>query len=181
MGKYDFDWTEAFLAALRDTPVLGHAAKAVGIDRTTAWRRMQSDPEFDAAVTDAMTAGIDAAEAEAYRRGVIGWQEPVVEKGRLALQYRRVVGEGGEERFEPILDDSGQPVPLTIPKRSDALLQFVLKGRRRENYGDKQEITGAGGGPLQIDETARSARIAQLMAVAQSRKADAVPDDFDLA
>jgi hypothetical protein len=183
MGKHHVPWTDAFLAALRDMPVLGHACDAVGIDRVTAWRRRQADPEFDAAVEDAIEKGIDTAEAEAYRRAVVGWQEPVVDKGRLAWRYRRVVGEGGEERFEPVLDDSGQPVPLTVPKRSDALLQFVLKGRRRTVYGDKQEITGAGGGPLQIDETARSARIAQLMAVAQSRKQTdvVVPDDFDLA
>lgn len=178
MAKHHFPWTDAFLAALRDMPVLGHACDAVGIDRVTAWRRRQSDPDFDEAVQDAMEKGIDTAEAEAYRRGVTGWHEPVVDKGRLALQYRRVVGEGGEERFEAVLDGSGQPVPLSIPKRSDALLQFVLKGRRRTVYGDKQELTGAGGGPLQIDETARTARIAQLIAAAKARQDT---DDFDLA
>jgi hypothetical protein len=183
MASHPFPWTNAFLAALRDTPVLGHACDAVGIDRVTAWRRRQADPEFAAAVDDAIEKGIDTAESEAYRRGVIGWQEPVVDKGHLAYRMVRVVGEGGEVRFEPVLDGSGQPVPLTIPKRSDALLQFVLKGKRRQVYGDKQEITGAGGGPLQIDETARAARLAQLMSMAQTRKqADVVvPDDFDLA
>jgi hypothetical protein len=107
----------------------------------------------------------------------------VVDRGRLAYQIERVVGEDGQEVYRPVLDDSGQPVPLLIPKRSDALLQFVLKGRRRSTYGDKQEITGVDGGPLQIDETARAARLAQLMAMAQTRKQAevVVPDDFDLA
>jgi len=183
MAAHPFPWTDAFLAALRDTPVLGHACDAVGIDRATAWRRRKADPDFDAAVDDAMEKGIDTAEQEAYRRGVIGWQEPVVDRGRLAYQIERVVGEDGQEVYRPVLDDSGQPVPLLIPKRSDALLQFVLKGRRRSTYGDKQEITGVDGGPLQIDETARAARLAQLMAMAQTRKQAevVVPDDFDLA
>ena len=45
----------------------------------------------------------------------------------------------------------------------------------------RTEITGAEGGPVQaIDETAKAARIAQLMAIAASRKSDA--DKFgDLA
>ena len=64
---------------------------------------------------------------------------------------------------------------------SDALLTLLLKGRRKKVYADRTELTGADGGPVaQIDETAKAARVAQLLALAQQRKADA--DQFgDLA
>jgi hypothetical protein len=73
-----------------------------------------------------------------------------------------------------VLDEHGQPVPLTVRKHSDTLLALFLKGRRKKVYADRTEVTGADGGPVQaVDETAKAARIAQLMALAQQRKADA--------
>lgn len=171
MADHHFPWTDAFLAALREYPVISHACEAVGIDRSTVWRRKQKEEDFAQAMDDAMEVGIDRAEKEAYRRGVHGWHEPVIDKGRVAWAYERLVDEDGVESFRPILDANGQPVPLTIKKHSDGLLQFVLKGRRRAVYGDKQEITGAGGGPIAtMDETAKAARLAALLAAAQERK-----------
>ena len=100
-----------------------------------------------------------------------GWHEPVIDKGRLAWAYQRNVDAEGKETFSSVLDDNGQPVPLTIRKHSDSLLQFVLKGRRRAVYGDKTELTGANGGPVaMLDETAKAARIAALLELAKTRK-----------
>lgn len=165
------DWKPIFLEALRNMPVISHACDAAGIARSTAWRQYQDDEEFKAAWDDAMETAIDKAEQEAYRRAVDGWNEPVIDKGRLAWAYERKVSEEGIESFSPVLDANGQPVPLTIRKRSDSLLQFVLKGRRRNVYGDKQEITGANGGPVTVlDETKKAARIAALMELAKVRK-----------
>lgn len=161
------DWKPIFLEALRNMPVISHACDAAGIARSTAWRQYQDDEEFKAAWDDAMETAIDKAEAEAYTRAVQGWNEPVIDKGRMAYAYTR--REDGT--FELALDPNGQPVPLTIRKRSDSLLQFVLKGRRRNVYGDKQEITGANGGPVTVlDETKKAARIAALMELAKVRK-----------
>lgn len=176
MAHHHFDWTEPFLAALREMPVLAHAAKAVGIDRSTAWRRMQADEAFKEAVDEAMEAGIDRAEAEAFRRGVVGFEEPVIDKGRLAYRFERVVDpETQQETYKPVLDAAGQPVPLTVRKHSDAMLGLILKGRRKKVYAERIEQTGADGGPLMIDDSKRAARIAALMAQAQLRKA---ADDF---
>lgn len=173
MANHHFPWTEAFLAALREMPVLAHAAKACGIHRATAWNRMQADPDFKVAVEEAMEQGIDRAEQEAFRRGVVGFEEPVIDKGRLAYAYERYVDDGGKEQYRPILDANGQPVPLTVRKHSDALLALILKGRRKKVYADRTELTGADGGPVQqVDETAKAARVAQLMAMAQKRKSD---------
>lgn len=165
------DWKPIFLEALRNMPVLSHACDVAGIARSTAWRQRQTDAEFAEAWDNAMEDAIDKAEAEAYRRAVQGWHEPVIDKGRLAWAYERKVNEDGIESFQPVLDPNGQPVPLTIIKRSDALLQFVLKGRRRNVYGDKQEITGANGGPVALlDETKKASRVAALMELAKLRK-----------
>jgi len=149
------DWRPAFLAALRQMPVLRHACETVGIDRATAWRNRQADPEFNAAVEEAMEEGIDLAEQEAIRRGVWGWEEPVIHQGQLMHTTA----------------PDGSVVPLTVRKHSDQILALVLKGRRKRVYADRQEITGADGAPLQVDETERAARIAAILELARSRRA----------
>lgn len=165
------DWKPAFLAALRELPVVAHACKAVGIDRSTAYKARDALPEFALQWEDAMEEGVDRAEQEAFRRGVVGFEEPVIDKGRLAYQYERYVDDEGKEGFRPVLDAMGQPVPLTVRKHSDTLLGLVLKGRRKKVYADRTELTGADGGPMQtVDDTAKAARVAQLMAMAMRRK-----------
>lgn len=181
MASKPFDWKPAFLEALRNAPVIRHACEAVGISRVTAWRARQADEEFAQAWDEALEDGIDRAEHEAFKRGVVGFEEPVIDKGRLAYRYERYVDSDGAEHYRMVLDDNGQPVPLTVRKHSDALLALFLKGRRKKVYADRTELTGPEGGPVQaVDETAKAARVAQLMALAQARKAEA--DEFgDLA
>ena len=181
MANHHFPWKDAFLAALRAYPVVSHACDAVGIERSTAYRARDTDEAFSRDWEDAMETGIDRAEKEAFRRGVVGYEEPVIDKGRLAYCYERFVDGDGKEGFRPLLDEKGQPVPLTVRKHSDALLALVLKGRRKKVYADRTELTGADGGPVQqVDETAKAARVAQLLAIAQQRKA-AEADFGDLA
>jgi hypothetical protein len=189
MAKHPFDWKPAFLAALRDVPVVAHACAAVEIERSTAYRAREADADFALAWDDAMEQGIDKAEQEAYRRAVTGYEEPVIDKGRLAYRYERYTvkhrhAETGEEveeeRWRIALDEHGQPIPLTVRKHSDAMLALYLKGRRKKVYADRTELTGAEGAPVVIDETKRSARVAQLLAMAKQRKIEA--DEFgDLA
>lgn len=169
--KKPYDWVPIFLEALRNLPVITHACEAAGVSRSSVWQLRQTDPEFVKALEDAMEAGIDRAEQEAFRRAVVGYEEPVIDKGRMCYVYERVVDEAGAESFRPVLDDRGQPIPLTTRKHSDALLGLFLKGRRKKVYADRTEVTGADGGPIKaVDETARSARAAQLFALAQRRK-----------
>lgn len=181
MANKPIDWKPVYLEALRNVPVMKHACEAAGIDRTTAWRAREADEEFAKAEQEAMEEGIDRAEQEAFRRAVVGFEEPVIDKGRLAYRYERYLDEEGAEHYRILLDEHGQPIPLTTRKHSDALLSLFLKGRRKKVYADRTELTGAEGGPVQaVDETAKAARVAQLMALAQQRKADA--DTFgDLA
>jgi len=152
-----YDWKALFLVALAEVPVIAHACKAAGVNRVTAWRARETDPEFAKAWDDAMEEGIDRAEQEAFRRAVVGYEKPVWYKGEL-------VG--------------------TETVHSDALLALILKGRRKKLYAERTELTGADGGPVaHADETTKAARVAQLLAIAQRRKAEqAEEDDFgDLA
>ena len=178
MAQHPYDWKPIFLAALRELPVVAHACKVVGIERSTAYRAAEADEGFRKAWDDAMEEGIDRAEQEAYRRAVVGFEEPVIDKGRLAYVYERYVDEEGKEHYRIALDENGQPIPLTVRKHSDALLALYLKGRRKRVYADRTELTGADGGDLKVvDDTARSARVAQLLALAQQRKA--TQDDLE--
>lgn len=181
MANKPFDWKPVYLEALRNVPVYRHACEAAGIDRVTAWRAREADPEFAEAEREALEEGIDRAEQEAFRRAVVGFEEPVIDKGRLAYRYERYEDADGQEQYRLVLDANGQPVPLTVKKHSDTLLALFLKGRRKKVYAERTEITGAEGGPVQqVDETAKAARVAQLMAMAQQRKAE--HDEFgDLA
>jgi hypothetical protein len=148
MADKHFDWKPAFLAALRELPVIKHACVAVGIDRTTAWRTRKSDEAFAEAWDAAMEEGIDRAEAEAFRRAVVGFEEPVIDRGRLAYRYERYEDEEGAEHYRLLLDEHGQPIPLTVRKHSDMLLGLVLKGRRKSVYAERKELTGADGAAL---------------------------------
>jgi len=181
MPVHHYDWKPALLAALCEVPVLRHACEAAKIDRTAVWKARETDPEFAAAYDAAIEAGVDRAEQEAFRRAVVGFEEPVVHQGGLAYRMELYADEDGAAKYRPVLDPMGQPVPLTVRKHSDALLSLFLKGRRKKIYADRTELTGADGGPVvQVDETARSARVAQLLALAERRKAQ--QDEFgDLA
>lgn len=185
MSHHLYDWKPIFLEALADVPVVSHACKAVGISYRHVYKTRETDEDFAKAWDEAMEQGIDRAEQEAFRRAVVGFEEPVIDKGRLAYRYERYEVEDidghKEERWRMALDANGQPIPLTVRKHSDALMALMLKGRRKKVYADRTELTGAEGGPVQaVDETAKAARVAQLLALAQARKADA--DQFgDLA
>lgn len=184
MSHVPFPWREPFLAALRHWPVVQHACNAVGIERSTAYRARLADEGFAKAWDEALEAGVDRAELEAFRRGVDGYEEPVIDKGRLAYAYRREVDEEGNERYVPVLDVNGQPVPLTVRKHSDALLAKVLGARRAAYRTNATEISNPDGSLAPVDDSARAARVAQLLALAAQRKAatGTPPDDFsDLA
>lgn len=121
MAHHPFPWKPAFLAALREVPVVSRACEAVGIERSTAYRAAEADPELRLAWDDAMEEGIDKAEQEAFRRAVEGTDKGVWHQGTLV----------GSERVY-----------------SDALLALVLKARRKSVYAERKELTGADGAAL---------------------------------
>jgi len=141
----------AFCAALAETCNVGRACAAVGISRQTAYNWREADPDFALAWERAMKAGLLALEDEAHRRAFEGTNEPVFYKG----------------------DECG-----SVRKYSDTLAIFLLKAHNPDKYREnsRMELTGANGGPVQISDTERAAKIAAILAAAQARKDGDVSD-----
>lgn len=121
-----------FLATLAETGIVSAAVKAAGVARSTAYEWRENDPAFAAAWASAEETATDALEAEARRRAIDGWDEPVFQGGK----------------------DVG-----TIRRYSDRMLEILLKGHRhrfREN--SKVEVSGPNGGPVQFQTVADLAR-----------------------
>lgn len=152
MSHHLYDWKPIFLEALADVPVVSHACKVVGISYRHAYKTRETDQDFAKAWDEALEQGIDRAEQEAFRRAVVGFEEPVIDKGRLAYRYERYeekdVNGIAQEKWRLALDANGQPIPLTVRKHSDALMALMLKGRRKSVYAERKELTGADGAAL---------------------------------
>jgi hypothetical protein len=179
-------YTHAFLDALRATGVVSRACRVVGVSSAEIARRRKTDGDFDAAFENAMEDATDTLEGEARRRAVEGIEEPIVYQGSLSPVWER--GEAGELILEPSSNGETRPVQarnedgslkwLTVRKFSDPMLMFLLKGNRVKYGTERTELTGKGGEPLTIDATARAARVAALLALAQNRKTSTNVDDL---
>jgi hypothetical protein len=130
----------AFLAAFEECGNVTVACQLAGVSRSAVylWRE---DPEFEAEFEAAGETAADALEAEARRRAVEGFTEPVFQGGAQ-------VG--------------------TITRYSDTLLIFLLKGRRRGVFGDRQELTGADGKPLMGEPLTDDERATKVLGVLTS-------------
>ncbi len=112
---------ERFIEALRECPIVAIAAHHAGLPRRTAYNHRDQDPEFAAAWDDALEEGMDLAEAEAWRRGVEGVDEPVFQGGQFVGYQRRY---------------------------SDALLGRLLQAYRPEKFSEKHQHTHTPGDPV---------------------------------
>jgi hypothetical protein len=117
-------YTQVIPQMMRDGLFLSEVCEQLGLRPRQVREMRQYDKEFDEDCKDADVAFVDTIEKEAIRRGKEGVLEPVISKGVLVMTT----------------DEDGNKAPLMQRKYSDGLIQFVLKGRRRDVYGDKQEI-----------------------------------------
>lgn len=106
-------WRAAFLAELAASGNVSASATAADVSRRFVYEQRAADLDFAAAWDDALEQGADSMEAEARRRAVDGWEEPVWYQG----------------------EDVG-----TVRKFSDTLLIFLLKGARPEKYRDRTDV-----------------------------------------
>lgn len=141
---------EAFVEALREKYSVYHAAHEAGIARSTAYLWRSQDPEFAAAWDEALEDAKDTLEQSLFERAVNGTEEPVFYQGAC-------VG--------------------TVTRYSDTAAIFLLKGARPEKYRERQEISGPGGGPIQMqaDLSRLSGEDLERLEVILA-KADADPD-----
>ncbi len=143
----------AVMDARKDKLVEAYAANAAsiapsclaaGISRSTYKRWRKEDPEFSARLDEAYEAAVDGAEAEVRRRGVEGVEEPVIHKGEL--MYRL------EADGSTMLDDDFMPVPLTVNRKSDRMLELYVRANR-EGYRDRRESTVRIEGGIEVRRT----------------------------
>ena len=81
-----------FLAAFRDRGIVRDAAAEAGIDRSAHYRWLAEEEPYRQAFARAEEEACDLLEAEARRRAVDGWAEPVFGKGQGAHAGVQVVG-----------------------------------------------------------------------------------------
>lgn len=157
--------TQAFLAAYRKTRNIKRAAEAAGIRPELHHRRMrEGDPSFDpayvavfrqaqelikrdradeaAARAEEMEAQALAAEDELYKRAVHGWEEPVTFKGQLS--HKPLFNDDGSLKLNIAGNVMFSEDIVTINKRSDALLQFFLRGARPDKYRERHQVEHTG-------------------------------------
>ncbi len=114
-----------FLACLERSGNVTEAADVATVDRSTVYRWRDEDPAFAAAWDEAQEHVTDRLEAEAILRA----------------------GEGREEVIGVTKDGE----PISTVRRSDRLLEFLLKGRRASTYRESRVLMGPDGGALKVE------------------------------
>lgn len=163
----------AFLHALGGGSTVSEAADAAGVSSSACYNLRKTDADFAEAWRIALEDSADVLEREARRRAIDGVEEPVVYQGQLTPVWERDAdGEVVLRDEKPVQarNADGSLRYLTLRKPSDSLLALLLKGRRKDVFSDRTELTGAGGGALQINATERRARIASILASLAARK-----------
>jgi hypothetical protein len=122
-----------FLRLLERGEPVRAALRQCGWSVTDAYRRRRACPRFRWAWDRAVKVGVLAAESEARRRAVEGWDEVTVE-----LVTRPASGKGPDG--EPLPDAVVYRKEKTVHRRSDSLLLAYLKAHHAA-YRDRQEIT----------------------------------------
>jgi hypothetical protein len=118
----------AFLAAYKLTGDITAAAAAAKIDKGNHYRWLKQSEKYRADFAQARIEAGDLIEAGAIRRTREGTLEPVFYQGLKVGAIRR------------------WPEGLTM---------FLLRGLKPEVYGQKTQITGADGGPLEASMQVR--------------------------
>ena len=111
--KTQADW-DLFIATLSETADVSESCATARITRHSCYQKRSKDKEFAQRWDDALDVGMVKLEEEAVRRALKGVPKPVFYKG---------------QKIADVLEFS------------DTLLCFLLRGRMRKVYGDKQEVT----------------------------------------
>jgi hypothetical protein len=107
----------AFLGAYRENGNIKLACAAGRVGRSSHYRWLERDADYAKEFEQAKKDAVDVLEAEARRRAVEGWEEPVG-------WYKGQAG-GSVKRY------------------SDTLLIFLLKGAAPQKYRERMEVSGA--------------------------------------
>ena len=164
----------AFLKALAICGSITEAAAACGIDRSLHYDWLKLDPAYPGRFASARAIGQDALEDEATLRAMHGVFEPVVYQGRFTYpreEYEVTPAIPEVPASDGAFDEKGyrrqgEPtpavpavmawrdvpgaMPLGVWVKSDRLLELRLKGEFSKYRTNATEITGAGGGAIEL-------------------------------
>lgn len=112
-----------YINAIREHGLEATARRIAQVSKRAVMNTLEVNPDFAEQLEDAHEFATDQLEAEARRRAVQGYEEEVYYKGEF-------VG--------------------TVTKFSDSLLALLLKGRRRNTFGDSTKLTGDKNEPLTV-------------------------------
>lgn len=87
--KGQFHLKEPFLAAMRQRLFITQACESVGIARSTIYEWRDHDPEFKRAMEEIDARTIDLLRSEAFRRGVVGVDEPIFHMGKQVATTKK--------------------------------------------------------------------------------------------
>jgi hypothetical protein len=123
--KFKHPLKRKFLRAFSEIGMIGKACEAAGIYRDLHYSWLYNDESYAQAFEQARQIAGDKAEDEVYRRGIEGFEHPVIYEGRITTTYKAY---------------------------SDNLAMFFLKGLRPEKYRDNQAgITFQGPVDIQVN------------------------------
>ena len=190
----------AFLAVLAETGNVTKSAAAIGCGRSAVYEWYRNDPTFAARWDQAIKVAVLGMEDEVKRRAFEGVQEPLTHQGQFTYEYERdetgavifdeievereVISKRGKEIKTEIIRqprlkmDGGQPRVATVTKYSDTLAIFLLKAhdpKYRENQ--RVELSGPEGGPIEMSQTQRAAKLAGLVERIKARVQRQPADD----
>jgi hypothetical protein len=196
--KFDDETRARFLDKLRETCNVSAACREIGISLSTADNYRKAFPAFAEAWEHAIAEASDNLEQEARRRAMHGIETPVLYQGQPTyILERDRNGHIVEEEYDtgmrdladkPImgrraklsLDVNGNPRVLTIRAYSDSLMALLLKAHKPDKYRENTslELSGKGGGPVQLSDVEKAARIKAIFEAAKRRRLE--EDNADL-
>ena len=141
---------DAFIRALALTGIQNKALEMMGDNapsRHTIRRERDSDPEFDAAFREAKKQFSDILEAEAFRRAVQGYEEPVYQNGMLVgykQKYSDALLQMMMKKFDPEYREK-----MSVDHEHKGGVMFITPTSSEEEWAKKYELdSGRGAGVL---------------------------------
>lgn len=119
---------DAFLEVFRVTGNIAASARAAGVTTDVvhrSWLKDECNKPFQEKYAAALEEANDWLEQEAFRRGFLGTDKPVVHQGMPTM----------------LEDEFGNKRMFTVKEYSDPLLLALMKARRPEKFRENQKVT----------------------------------------
>lgn len=119
------------------------ATSAAGIHRTTAYTWREKDRGFADAWDAAVDEATDRMEEEAWRRGIEGFDRPVIFQGKITDTYKDY---------------------------SDSLLLTLMRGHRPERFKDRREHSTPAGRPMEMEVETKTGVMSSILGMVKAKE-----------